>query len=553
MIEPIFPYTKGVLQRIVSWLVKRELVHWAIDDYPELRRVKEESVRTLLYDVFGETEDWQNDYFHFAQADDAIGDYKMPYGLIVTNYCTQKHVCFLLMHAIGQRKDFATLKFVGLPEDTRAAISDYCGINLPGKASYVFARAVNLAYSLFVMLISLVWALTHIRPGAKTPQPIFFAADFINDPRDKILYNELEEGGPMLMVRRGGGKSFRPPAELKHHIFCHKRDGVVSLINLLPFIGMVMRDTISLYRYAGMYHPAMFWRVATLPYRRLLLRGLFQRYRPQFFWGRDPYNEDHILRRQEINRVGGKSYAVNTGTLNWAILSPPWRYISYDRYYVFGKGVYKKYYSHTWAADMELVPAGTFTAERRHYAGRFDCRPSDIAIFISVYTSEPEIAELVFSVAKEFPERKIYLQIKRAFRRFPGAGQLIDDCREFPNVVYTEDSVYDIFQKVTFGISDPSSVINEALQLGLKSFAFDIPHLQKTNAYREYPDMIITSGTQLIERIRSIENESWHYPTGSLKNVVDMSGIVFFDRIREDMGLESKEQNTVPLVTNFRT
>ena len=202
---------------------------------------------------------------------------------------------------------------------------------------------------------------------------------------------------------------------------------------------------------------------------------------------------------------------------------------------------------------MEVIPSGTFTAERRHYLDRFENRPGDIAIFLSVYTSEPEVHEFVVGVAKAFPRKRVYLQIKKAFRSHFGAQNIINKCSNIPNIVYTEERVYDLFEKATFGISDPSSVVNESLQLGMKAFTLDIPSVHKTNPFREHPELIITSATELIERIALIENKSWAYPTASFQDLVDMSGIVFADRVRKDMGLIPKDRNPRPLISNFNT
>ena len=95
--------------------------------------------------------------------------------------------------------------------------------------------------------------------------------------------------------------------------------------------------------------------------------------------------------------------------------------------------------------------------------------------------------------------------------------------------------------------------MNESLQLGMKAFTLDIPSVHKTNPFRKHPEMIITSATEFIERIELIENKSWVYPTASFQDLVDMSGIVFADRVRKDMGLIPKDRNPKPLISNFNT
>jgi hypothetical protein len=42
-------------------------------------------------------------------------------------------------------------------------------------------------------------------------------------------------------------------------------------------------------------------------------------------------------------------------------------------------------------------------------------------------------------------------------------------------------------------------------------------------------------------KIKSIENKTWRYPIEDYEDLVDFSGRIFFDKIREDVGLPAKE------------
>lgn len=551
-IEPLLPFTRGILGRVVDWLVRSGRAGWAIDTVPDLRRVRNVPRRTLLYDIFGQIEFWQNTYFRFADAERTSGDYALAYKQAVTNYVTQKHVQLLAARALLGRSAEKLWIGIGVPDDTRSAITEFCGKPLTCRPDRTPVRLINFALFASGMLASLVWIMRHVCFVGLRSTPVFVAADFIADPRDMRLYRELEEGGRMLMVKRGDSGSSPMVLELSDYVFCDRSDGHVSVTDIIPTVNMVIADQWRFFRHFNRVHPALYRRLLSLPYQRMLYRGLFSRYRPKFFWGRDPYNEDHIIRRQELNRVGGKSFGVNTGALTWAILIPETRYVSYDRYYVFGRGKYKKYYGDTWAKHMEIVPAGSFTTARRHYAHRFDPRPPDIAVFASVLVGEPEVTALVRGLSAAFPERKIILQVKSNFYNLQEGRAFVDRCREgLANVVYTSDSVYDVFLRARYGFSDPSSVVLEAMQFGMISFAIDLPHVQVTNVNREYPGLCVETVDQAIIRIRDIESGTWRYPIETFQDVVDMSGVVFFDRVRRDMGLCPRETN-IPLLEASR-
>ena len=96
------------------------------------------------------------------------------------------------------------------------------------------------------------------------------------------------------------------------------------------------------FRFFYCHEPAHFYGIIALPFRRIILRGFFNKFRPAYFWGRDDYNVEHIIRRQEMHRYGGISLGINHGFPSYANLFPQWRYISFDRYYTFGRAGARK-------------------------------------------------------------------------------------------------------------------------------------------------------------------------------------------------------------------
>ena len=143
-----------------------------------------------------------------------------------------------------------------------------------------------------------------------------------------------------------------------------------------------------------------------------------------------------------------------------------------------------------------------------------------------------------------FPDREITLQTKSNFQIIRGLKEFYEACSQgLPNVRVSTESVYDIFVQSQYGISDPSSVVVEAIQFGMYMFALDVPHLQVSNVNREYPDLTFTDPNTVIERIRRIEAGTETYPLSSYKDLVDLSGTIFFDRVRLDMGLKPREKS----------
>ncbi len=548
-VEPFFPLMKGPLTRLITLLVSFRLMGWAIDKVPELRRVKEVPRRALLYDVFGKTEKWQNNYFSFLNAEDNLGQYGLAYKKAVTNYMSNKHVGILTSSVLMTKFQEKKLQGVGIPKDTLGSLAVFCKNSLDCINSFSPYRGVNSILfigSVVFCVLKLAFLSKLFKPVSRE---IFLAADFIADLRDIRLYRELEEGGKLLMVMRTGSKKIIPK-EAVGFTFCDRKDGALFLGDLLKNIIMVLGDLWKLGRFCSHVHPALFRRLMALVYQRLLYRAFFYKFRPRYYWGRDPYSEDHIIRRQELNLIGGLSFGVSSGHLTWAILIPQYRYLSFDKYYVLGRGKYKQYYGHTWANNMTVVPAGSFSGMRSHYTNRFRKRTLDIAVFSSVFVGELKFAEFINGLAKAFPERRVILQMKALFSDIPATEEFIEMSRkDAPNVETSTAPALDILESVGYAFSDPSSVVLEALQFGARSFAFDMPDLQRENINRQYPSLIVRTSSDAIDRIKNIESGDWKYPLDEFEEIVDLSGTVFFDRIRMDMMLSAK-QPAISLLTD---
>ena len=286
-------------------------------------------------------------------------------------------------------------------------------------------------------------------------------------------------------------------------------------------------------------HPRLLYQAMLLPLRRAILSAFFNRFRPKWYWGRDPYNVEHILRRQEINRIGGKSLGVNTGYLTYTIILPMWRYISFDYFYVFGSEPYLKYYSNTFSPDMVLRSVGTFSAPRSVFEKRNDPRSKDIVIFSGVFAGEPEMLAMVRGLAEAFPERCIKLQVKSVVADSMSGKNFIDACcKDLSNVTHTTGSVYELMISNRFGVTDPSSIAAESIQLGMETLVIDIPALQVASVWRDYDGLVVQNAAEAAKKFRSFEANEYNYPSDTWMGLFDNTGISFFDHVRNDLGLD---------------
>jgi len=538
-VDPYLPQMAHVLKRIVELLLSEGKAVRAIDELEDLERIRNYQPRILLYNIFGATEDVHENIFNFSNADATLGDYSMAFKQISCNFMGHRQIDILSIISIMAAQNNVCWRGVSkeilLLADAYRGIGDVKTKPKTSKPRIFF----NLIISIIIFGLTLGWILTRIRLASADSKQFFFAADYIDDYQDVELYRELQDGGAMLMVNRIDLGRNRTSLERDGYKFCSDRDGYFNFPAALHEIKRVIPWAWRLYRHSCSMHPRLLYQAMLLPWRRAILSAFFNRYRPKWYWGRDPYNVEHILRRQEIKRIGGKSLGVNTGYLTYTIVLPMWRYISYDYFYVFGSGPYLKHYSNTFSPDMVLRSVGTFSAPRSVFEKRNDPRSKDIVIFSGVFAGEPEMLAMVRGLAEAFPDRRINLQVKPGIAESKSGKIFIDACcKDLSNVTYTTRSVYELMISNRFGITDPSSIAAESIQLGMETLVLDIPALQVTSIWRDYDGLVVENAAEAVEKFRSFESNTCNYPSDRWTGLFDNTGISFFDHVRNDLGLD---------------
>ena len=145
-------------------------------------------------------------------------------------------------------------------------------------------------------------------------------------------------------------------------------------------------------------------------------------------------------------------------------------------------------------------------------------------------------------MASNFPERKIYFQIKKKFRELNEGKSLVNACiQKCPNIDVSTPDIYELFTKAKYVFSDPSTAIMEGLQFGSMVFSVDISDIQVVSPLREFGDICVNSGQSATRVIKSIEDGSWVYPFELIKPLANIDGECFEDRLRRDLGLNPRE------------
>ena len=181
---------------------------------------------------------------------------------------------------------------------------------------------VNTFIALSGLTFSIGWVLSRIRLFGYEKKRYFFAVDYIHDGRDEELLEDLNDAGDQLIMLRHRAFHKLYAGNLPEKLdVCIASDGRFELIGGISAVTVVVVDNFKLWWKFKHCTAPVFLQVALFPYRRMMGRAFFNRFKVRYFWGRDPYNVEHIFRRAEIHRIGGKSLGMNVSFLTtWTIL-----------------------------------------------------------------------------------------------------------------------------------------------------------------------------------------------------------------------------------------
>ena len=539
-IDPWVPYLRRVFQLATDWAIFSGRAKDVMELCPEHRHLRERFINIALYNIFGKIECWQNDFFEFGNVDSTIPDYAIAFKKVVCNYIRPKQLDILVLKTVLPKFLSKEVRLLGVCPSVLGATEVYAKRSFQDLARPMpvgLFPISNMIFSCLGLIYCVGWILIRLRIVAKKETSFFLAADNIQDPRDKIIYKELADGGNILLVNRPNLTSPMNEEASKLYPTCQSEDGYFTIMGAIGALKFAILDTYKLLYTFYRQEPGVFYQIAIMPYRRAVCRAFFTRYRPKFYWSRDEYNVEHIFRRQELNRVGGKTFGITHGVAAEKNIMSAWRYVDLDYYYVFGK-IFYDLYKDTWPKDMAVSVVGSFSATRDDYAFINKPRPKDIVVFTGIMTLEPSLVKAVRELAKGFPNKKIWLQVKPPYYKLQRGKDFVEACtRDIPNIIHTEDKVFDIIRRVSYAFSDPSTVVIEALQFGLPAFMFDICDFHDQCIYRKFPGICVSSADEAIERIKKLEAGTWNYPREKYTELVDLSGHILFDVIRRDMGL----------------
>jgi hypothetical protein len=540
---PVVSFANALFKKIAAKSISDDMAIDAIDEVPQLSYLRTLNTIVMINDVFASTEAWQEEVFLHDRVNERLADYAMAYKLVGANYVAELQTSMLLIDALPRGDQSNDIRIVGAPRCLGGLFEDYYRRPFPAKvisaAGTVFS---NISLSILALVTGLAWIGSRTRICAPTPEEYFLAVDDLGDNTNVELLNEITDGGPIVLVGRVKG-SPPPSGASASYRRLYASDGRFGICGAIAAVGILFRDTCRIFATCRSVDSGLFWRAAQLPLKRLMIRALLGRIRPSYFLGRDPYSPEHSLRRQELHRIGSASHGLLHGFGALTDLYPMFRYVDYDQFYVFGRDIFE-IYRDRWAADMVVIPSGTFGFSRSDILNIRNAadRGTSIVVLSNVLAllNHTGFIHLIRALAENLPDVTILLQTKPTTRNMPSAINFKEACAKgLPNVVVTDAGLPELMQQAACVLSDPSTVVMEAIQLGIPAFVVDLIEGHKTCLYRKYPFLCLGTSDQAVSQISALLNGEWTFPFSDCGNLTNITEQTIFDHFREGLGLSS--------------
>jgi hypothetical protein len=207
---------------------------------------------------------------------------------------------------------------------------------------------------------------------------------------------------------------------------------------------------------------------------------------------------------------------------------------------VLSPGPFLKYNADNWRRPEGVRHIGAITLSREEIRDMVRTgKGSDIVCFAKPYCDGEEFLEGVYDIARAFPDRRIHVSVKPTSVRLGGHQAFEAKLAERPpNVVASREKSFSLIKRCRYVVSGESSIISESIHLGSVTFFLDTYAGQPHYVYREYPGLTYSSGRDIADVIKKLECGETRYVAERYSDLADLSGVLSFDVIRRELGLE---------------
>ena len=300
----------GLLIRIFNFLEKRKKISGLevfgdTAPWPSRFPLEKNLTHGAIADVEGAIQDDILRDIRGAQA----GFYLYPMKKAVTEYSEKIKDLFLVFSWLEETQGHEGWVLHGAPRHFDAIHWKKKG-RPPGVAQHrcllptAFFNTLNL---ISLTLAGLGWLAARIRfrPGAA--RVIRLAVDRISALDNYIFTTVIDDPAELVIVDRSKKTARGFAADKSDYETRLVGDTRISLFDFFHLGANLLSDSAWIWCSTRTSDPALFGRFVTIAAKRAMYKAFFKRFRPRFYWGRDDYSLEHVIRNRELRTINGTS------------------------------------------------------------------------------------------------------------------------------------------------------------------------------------------------------------------------------------------------------
>ena len=502
------------LQKIVNILHEKDLIKIK-DDFSEEIPYADTGDCKRLTDVFAVSEQWMNSNFNFQRYD----YYQNSVTHIISNRSYNLYeqcidLFWLSKKILVPRSDHLQRSFY------------YYRYKLKIKKNYwEYLTKYFLNFSLFILAYShfLYWLFTHINFFYKK-EKYRFAVDYVGGSRDMKFWDYVNpKKEETLVVVRDTYTKNNFKEYIKDYKVVSDDSGVFGFFLAIKFFSIYIKDSIFLFFKSINLPPDYYRQICFLPNKKIKYKAFFNNYNCSFFWGRDDYNHQHILRSYELRKVGGISMGCNHGVESINSFAFQLRQIDFDYYYMHGLFQYLKTYKKYWPKKMIVKGIGSFFSNPEQHQKINKTNGKNVAVIVAPSFHQDSIFKSVINLAENFPDLIFWISTKAKHRTQSG-----DFSKKYQKLLKTKknikenvDDVYNLISDCKYVFSESSTLLAEAVFFDKVALCFDPePEKFKYLYYRNFPELVFKDTESIIKKIRKTISKSNNFYTNSDLNLL---------------------------------
>lgn len=539
----VLPGMGSLFERVLTPLRKAGKITPLECVLPELTRYVGLDFYANVHFRYDKIEPWIDRMFRFADIDGTKSDLAIAYKKAVWSKMYVLAQCAVIAHRLNECAEPDSCEILGVTNHINQIHEIHYGHALTEYAmatSSIAEKSINALLTLMIAIYGFLWLLPRVRVANPRQVQTFFGTNMslLKLAEELKPYSEaVVDHEKIRLILNSPALIETAKKQVPDIHFGVRGGGRFSVPQALSALASMVGSMLRFHREVGHLPAMIFAAVIILPYKQLVYRGLFNRYRFAYFFLLNEYAEESAVLASEARRTGCTVMGQIHGVPVTEILAPFWRYVDMDICYIPLKIPFATDYRNTWPERMMLRPVRSrgLIKERRHKL--HTKKTNDIVFFFSSGIYMEQMTETVLAVARAFPDRTIYLCVK--------ANQVVEEiCAGMTeeltsaehNIVRSNALSYDLMIDCGYAFgSCSSSIAIEAVQFGLKTFVLDFRPEDQPMLYRQFPEFCVRSADQAVARIKNLETDAWEYPWTLYEEIMGLSDQSISEAMQYDL------------------